>query len=397
MTLDFVLLGDDVDQNGIEATFDSSACQLKIFQLLPNNFGDWSCKVVHSGSSKFQVVHFALPTPGQRRSNHRLPGHLKPEKYTVYLTPFIEEGNFSIAGHVDISIDVKEAGTNNITLHINNITIFENLVKVVSSHGAGLEISGFGYDAAKQFFIIYLKENFPAGDTIKLSIVFLGDLGSAATGFYRSSYFDSEKNKEEYLATTQFEARGARKAFPCFDEPALKAIFKVNLGRLRDMNSISNMPHQSVGVPMSDNDIFVWDVYQETPIMPTYLLAFIVSRYTYIQGKTSALGTEFKVWSRKSINDKTTFIADIAPKILEFYENLFNISYPLPKMDLAGVQNIGHKGMDNWGLITLKEPLMIFDPEKSSLDDKEQILHLVSHELAHQWFGNLVTLNWWTE
>ena len=267
----------------------------------------------------------------------------------------------------------------------------------MSSHGAGLEISGFGYDAAKQFFIIYLKENFPAGDTIKLSIDFLGDLGSAATGFYRSSYFDPEKNKEEYLATTQFEARGARKAFPCFDEPALKAIFKVNLGRLRDMNSISNMPHQSVGVPMSDNDIFVWDVYQETPIMPTYLLAFIVSCYTYIHGKTSTLGTEFKVWSRKSINDKTTFIADIAPKILEFYENLFNISYPLPKMDLAGVQNIGHKGMDNWGLITLKEPLMIFDPEKSSLDDKEQILHLVSHELAHQWFGNLVSLNWWTE
>ena len=353
--------------------------------------------MVHSGSSRFQVAHFALATPGNLISNNRLPGHLKPKTYSVYLTPFIEEGNFSIAGHVDISIDVKEAGTNNITLHINNITIFENLVKVVSSHGAGLEISGFGYDAAKQFFIIFLKDSLLAGDTMKLSIDFLGELGSEAFGFYRSSYFDSEENTEEYLATTQFELTGARKAFPCFDEPALKAVFKVNLGRLQDMNSISNMPHQSVGVPMSDNDIFVWDVYQETPVMPTYILAFVISRYSYNQGLNASSGTEFKVWSSKSFLDQTKLVADIGPKILDFYDQLYNISYPLPKMDLVGIQNFANEGMENWGLIVLSESLMAYDPERTSTEDKENIIHLVSHEMAHQWFGNLVTMDWWTE
>jgi aminopeptidase N len=371
-------------------------CQLTLRNLKSNQIGDWKCRVVHANCSRFQEAHITV-TPDGISMTVRLPQHLKPQKYNVYLTPFIVVDNFTVQGHVDISIIVKDEISNNITLHIDRIKVYENLVKVTGLDGSEKEIEGFAYDEARHFFIILLKENLPQGENITLSIDFLSQLTTDTSGFYRSSYFDKEQNHTDYIATTQFQAVGARRALPCFDEPAFKAVFQANLGRLTDMHSISNMPAKQEGIPMKDNDIYVWDVYQDTPYMSSYLLAFVISRYVYKEGDTSSSGVQFKIWSRKSVSEQTLLIAELGPKILNFYDHHFNIPYPLPKIDMAAIQNFGANGMENWGLITFLEPFILYSEEKSSVADKERIAHITAHELAHQWFGNLVTMEWWTE
>jgi aminopeptidase N len=390
------LTGIDIDNEPIVTVTDQKICNISISQLKETQLGDWKCRISHNASPQYQEAYLSVTKTGKSQTV-RLPKHLRPEKYFVFLTPFIIIDNFTIQGHVDININVLEGGAKNVTLHSENIQIFENTVTIKDSNENDIAIEGFGYDAARQFFVIHTSEALTQGDAITLSIDFLAELNSGVAGFYRSSYFDEEKNATEYLATTQFQVADARQALPCFDEPAYKAVFQANLGRLKDMNSISNMPVEFEGVPMSDNDVYVWDIYQETPLISTYLLAFIISRYTFKQGKVTSNGVDFKFWSRKSVSEHTALSVEVAPKILEFYENNFNVSYPLPKLDMAAIPDFGAKGMENWGLITYLESFVIFKENESTFADKERVVHVTAHEIAHQWFGNLVTMEWWTE
>jgi aminopeptidase N len=147
-----------------------------------------------------------------------------------------------------------------------------------------------------------------AGDNVTLSLDFLADLNDELTGFYRSDYFDEADNNTVYMASTQFEADGARRAMPCFDEPAFKAVFQVNLGRRKDMTSISNMPVRAEGLRMADNDEYVWDVYEDSPLMSTYLLAFVVSRLRYTEAQTRSNGVEFRVWARDALLNQESIL-----------------------------------------------------------------------------------------
>ncbi|XP_054718668.1 aminopeptidase Ey-like [Uloborus diversus] len=221
---------------------------------------------------------------------------------------------------------------------------------------------------------------------------FLGSLNDRLAGFYRSSYKDAT-GETRWLATTQFQPTDARRAFPCFDEPALKATFNITIVHLSNMTSLSNMPIISASNLKAD-DTWVADYFGSTVRMSTYLLAFIVSDF---KGNGTEKGIEFSVWSREAVLDTTAYALDVGPKILQFYEGFFNVKYPLPKTDMVAIPDFSAGAMENWGLITYRETALLYDKRYSSASNKQRVATVISHELAHQWFGNLVTPKWWDD
>jgi aminopeptidase N len=131
--------------------------------------------------------------------------------------------------------------------------------------------------------------------------------------------------------------------------------------------------------------------------MSTYLLAFVVSRFSYRESKKLSNNVQFRTWSRQSVVDQTLLASEIGPKILEYFEKRFQTKFPLPKQDMIAIPDFLMGAMENWGLITYRESLLLFKPETSSASDREFVEIVVAHELSHQWFGNLVTMEWWSE
>lgn len=358
--------------------------------------GVWRCRISHDVSKIFQETGIALTADG-KRPNLRLDKSVIPQKYRLLVTPFLVLNNFTFLGHVDIEVVANKVNLRSVTLHAMELNIFENSLTVVDSDKQSYDPVGLGFEDSAQFFTIYLSKELPVNKTITLSMDFTGALKEDLMGLYLSKYVDEASNVTEYLATTQFEAVGARKALPCFDEPAYKAVFQVNLGRLKSMTSISNMPIEREGLAMPDSGDYVWDVYRETPRMSTYLLALVVSRFSFRESNRLSNNVQFRIWSRKSVSEQTAYASEIGPRVLQYYENRFQTRFPLPKQDMVAIPDFLMGAMENWGLITYREIFLLFNPAKSSALDRETVEIVVSHELSHQWFGNLVTMEWWTE
>ncbi|XP_045589686.1 aminopeptidase N isoform X2 [Procambarus clarkii] len=326
----------------------------------------------------------------------RLPKALKPLHYLVKLQPFIN-GNFSILGYVEVEMEVLEP-TLNITLHIADIITKNDTIRVVpvgNTEGLGLNIKKHEYDHERQFYVAHLEEELQQGHKYILSMEFIGYLNDQLHGFYRSNYRDSD-GTEKTLAVTQFQATDARRAFPCFDEPSLKATFEVYLGRTTNMSSISNMPIIET-IPMEDQEGWVWDHYDTSVPMSTYLVAFVVSDFASLAITTANNHTLFRVWARGSALEQAEYARLVGPPILTHFEDYFNQSYPLPKQDMVAIPDFSAGAMENWGLITYRETAMLYDPGVSAASNKQYVVAVVAHELAHQWFGNLVTPRWWTD
>jgi puromycin-sensitive aminopeptidase len=224
-----------------------------------------------------------------------------------------------------------------------------------------------------------------------LKIEFTGTLNEKMAGFYRSSY-TTPSGEKRWAAVTQFEPTDARRAFPCWDEPALKAVFSVTLIAPADRLALSNMPVVSTTVSKTGKQIVK---FADSPIMSTYLLAFVVGEFDYVEG-TSAEGVHIKVYTPVGKKLQGCFALDMAIKTLSYYTKMFRIPYPLPKMDMIAIADFAAGAMENWGLITYREAALLIDEEKSSMATKQRVAHIVAHEISHQWFGNLVTMEWWT-
>merc|ERR1711971_1023922 len=264
--------------------------------------------------------------------------------------------------------------------------------------GKEIGITGHDYDKDREFYISKLGETLQPGKMYSIKIAYTAYLKDNLKGLYRSVYKDQLTGRDEYIAVTQFQATDARRAFPCFDEPGIKAAYHVSLGRLKSMSSISNMPIEKKGEVMEGTDEYVWDRYQQSVKMSTYLVAFVVSKFKFKETETTGTPpVRFRIWSEPSSLDQTEYARDIGPKILKFFEEYFNVTYPLPKQDMIAIPDFSAGAMENWGLITYRETALLFKPGVSALGNKQRIAIVISHELAHQWFGNLVTPSWWTD
>jgi aminopeptidase 2 len=223
-------------------------------------------------------------------------------------------------------------------------------------------------------------------------MTFTGELNDNMAGFYRSS-FKAADGSTTYMATTQMEPTDARRAFPCFDEPALKAKFSVTLIADEKMTCLSNMDVASEKkIDSKPGKKAV--AFNPTPLMSTYLLAFIVGELNYIE--TNSFRVPVRVYAPKDKDiEHGRFSLELAAKTLAFYEKTFNSDFPLPKMDMIAIPDFSAGAMENWGLVTYRVVDVLIDEKVSGAAVKQRVAETVQHELAHQWFGNLVTMDFW--
>lgn len=225
---------------------------------------------------------------------------------------------------------------------------------------------------------------------VRIIIDFTGILNDRLLGFYRSQYKD-QKGRTKYFATTQFEAADARRAFPCVDEPEAKATFDITLITQRNQMAVSNM--NLISKKRIGNKVV--HKFARTPIMSTYLVYLGVGELEFLSSKAGK--TLIRVITTKGNKSKGKFALEIGKKLLKAYENYFGIKYPLKKLDLIAVPDFAAGAMENWGAITFRETILLYDPKRSSTKTRQLIAEVVSHEMAHQWFGNLVTMKWWND
>ncbi|KAM8997885.1 aminopeptidase N isoform 2-T2 [Ara ararauna] len=331
----------------------------------------------------------------------RLPTTLMPEFYEVTLQPFLtpDANNMYIFKGNSSVVFVCVEATDLILIHSKNL----NYTLQGSFHASLQAVDGSSVppitrtwlQPTTQYLVVQLGSPLQQGQRYRLFSIFTGELADDLAGFYRSEYVDESGTK--VVATTQMQAADARKAFPCFDEPAMKANFTVTLIHPSDHEAISNMPIRSTQQQQIDGNTWNITEFETTPRMSTYLLAFIVSQFTYVHNTSEDV--LIRIWGRPAAitEGQGEYALQVTGPILNFFERHYNTAYPLPKSDQVGLPDFNAGAMENWGLVTYRENSLLFDAAYSSISNKERVVTVIAHELAHQWFGNLVTLRWWND
>ncbi|KAM3926247.1 aminopeptidase N-like [Leptodactylus fuscus] len=333
------------------------------------------------------------PASNEVWDKYRLPGHLVPEHYEVDLRPILTknaEGLYVFHG-VSKAYFTCKTPTRHVIIHSNKLNY---TVDPVLTDENGNEISANKYFLVEKtnYLVLPLNVELQAGRKYILNTTFVGELADDLAGFYRSEYVEDGETK--IIATTQMQAPDARKAFPCFDEPALKANFSITLRHKPDYVALSNMNRISETTEQWGGEQWIVSTFEQTPKMSTYLVAFIVSQFH------SVGDNKVKIWGRKrAIVDENQgeYALNVTRPILEFFERYYNVPYPLEKSDQVALPDFSAGAMENWGLVTYRENALLYDTLESSISNKERVLTVIAHELAHQWFGNLVTIRWWND
>ncbi len=303
---------------------------------------------------------------------------MNPINYKIHLEPDLH--SFQFSGTTDISIEatgpVSEISLNALELEILCCQVLGK---------DGLRNCPFVLDPKKEMVKISLPDEMSG--KIDLKIDYKGEINNKMAGFYRSTYLSD--GKEKYAAVTQFEESDARRAFPCFDHPEKKATFDIEMIIRENLVAISNGPsieEKSLG----DGRKSI--IFQQTPKMSTYLLFFGVGEFEFIEDPGEVL---VRVATMPGMKKYGRFGLDFGRKSLEFSEAYYGIKFPLPKLDLIAIADFAFGAMENWGAITFRENLLLHFPGITSSGGEERICEVIAHEIAHQWFGNLVTPSDW--
>ena len=315
-----------------------------------------------------------------------LPGDVRPVLYDLTLTPDLD--SFTFAGEETVDVEVLES-TSSVTLNCAEIEVAS--CRVTAADGAELTPADTSFDEQAETVTFSFDRPLPIGPA-RLHVEFSGVLNDLLRGFYRSRYVDAD-GAERYLATTQFEATDARRAFPCWDEPAMKAKFRLSLVVSSDLEAVSNtLPVSESARPGGLRCV----TFGETPVMSTYLLAFVVGDLRSIEQRAPC-GTLVRVWGTPGKERQGQFALDLSVKLLDYFNGYFGVPYPLEKLDHIAIPDFAAGAMENWGAITYRENALLVDPEQSSAVTRQNVATIVAHEMAHMWFGDLVTMAWWND
>ncbi|CAN1120838.1 Aminopeptidase M1 [Linum perenne] len=314
----------------------------------------------------------------------RLPKFAIPKHYHIHLKPNLN--TFKFAGSLAVDLDIVSA-TKFIVLNAADLSITPASVSFTATSQAAKPVKSEAVEA-DEILIFEFPEAISVGLGV-LKLEYEGVLNDKLKGFYRSAY--TINGEKKHMAVTQFEPVDARRCFPCWDEPALKATFKITLDAPSELVALSNMPVMEEKVDGSIKTL----IYQDTPLMSTYLVAVVIGLLDYVEDHT-ADGVKVRVYSQVGKADQAKFALDVAVKTLEFYKQYFSIPYLLPKLDLIAIPDFSAGAMENYGLVTFRETALLFDDQRSAAANKQRVAEVVAHELAHQWFGDLVTMEWWT-
>ena len=303
---------------------------------------------------------------------------VKPTHYDLDLTvhDLVFEGFVSILCKAIRSITSFEF--NSKALNLKKLQIFVDEVEIPCDYKIITEGS------KKNEFVTVTFQKSISSDFI-LKIQYSGEYGNL-DGFYKSDDMDGD-----FLFSTQFEPTDARKAFPCFDQPDMKATFKISINCPAKYIALGNMETEYVE-EMNSRKIYH---FKPTPIMSTYIVAWVIGKLDYI--KKSDDKVTIRVFCKKNELDWAQYSLDVAYDCLKFFEQYFKIDYPLKKLDLVSIPSFASGAMENWGLITFRKTSLLFSPTTSFIRSKKNIANTVCHELAHMWFGNLVTMKWWND
>ncbi|KAK4580843.1 hypothetical protein RGQ29_024479 [Quercus rubra] len=306
----------------------------------------------------------------------RLPKFAVPKRYDIRLKPNLTTCKFtgSVAIVLKIVADTSFIVLNAAELSIDTTSVLKPLkVDVVEED---------------EILVLNFANTLPIGLGL-LTIHFQGSLNDKMKGFYLSTYEHNGEKKN--MAVTQFKPDDARRCFPCWDEPTCKATFKITLDIPSQLVALSNMPIIEEKV---DGDLKTVS-YQESPIMSTYLVAIVVGLFDYVEHLTFD-GVKVRVYCQVGKVNQGKFALDVVVRTLELYKEYFAVPYSLPKLDMVAIPDFAFGSMENYGLVTYCETTLLYDVQHSTAAEKQRVVIVVAHELAHQWFGNLVTMEWWT-
>lgn len=319
----------------------------------------------------------------------RLYSQFQPEHYELYLEPDREAAVFS--GRVKITGQKTGRPSKRLTLHQKGLKIKSAEMLFYDKRKGPIKIGLSRINTHGRFDEVRLHAAellFPG--RYELTLEFSGKITEQMHGIYPCKF--SRGGKPKQLIATQFESHYAREVFPCIDEPEAKATFDLSLLVPKDETVIANTPVKKQ-IPKGNK---VLASFETTPKMSSYLLAFAYGELGFKEKKTKR-GITVRAYATPNNVKFTDFALDAAADCLDFYEEYFGIRYPLPKLDMIALPDFSSGAMENWGLVTYREQALLVDPKNTSLEMKQYVAMVVAHELAHQWFGNLVTMRWWTD
>ncbi|KAM9817543.1 aminopeptidase N-like [Neosynchiropus ocellatus] len=333
---------------------------------------------------------------------YRLPASLDPLSYDVLLWPRLtpdRDGLYVFSGRSTVVFQCQMK-TDLIIIHASKL----NFTRQDGHHARLRGHSGSRAPtvqkswlvAETEFLVLQLSGSLTEGARYELSTEFVGELADDLKGFYRSEYV--EDGEKKLVAVSQMQPTYARKAFPCFDEPAMKACFNITIVHPPSTVALSNSREASVeltemgGVPVKVTR------FEPTVLMSTYLLGFLVSDFASIDSSDDSCPI-IRIWARrKAIRDRQgDYALKVTCSIQTFFERYYDFPYPLDKSDQVALPDFNAGAMENWGLITYRETALLYDPDSSSTGNKQRVATVIAHELAHMWFGNLVTMRWWND